>query len=196
MISALTAVAVIVSFLLSGYIFQALKRIAMFAVRVFFWVLSFFRIKVYNKEKPIQMSADFNKAYPEIRKVKISNKNIKLKSSIDWINLCLFLACLVLIISNFNFLTGNMVSNALYELVKGWRLIPTAQDMNTLFTATVFSGLSFSATKIFQRWRETKAQRLERKNNKIKKKAVALMSTKELLSEAKKKDDNNIKQYK
>lgn len=61
--------------------------------------------------------------------------------------------------------------------------------MNTLFTATLFSALSFSATKILQRWKETKAQRLEKKNNKIKLKAANLMTTKELLSIAKKKDE-------
>lgn len=60
--------------------------------------------------------------------------------------------------------------------------------MNTLYTATLFSALSFSATKLFQRWKETKGYRLEKKNRKLKLKASQLMTTQELLSIAKKKD--------
>ena len=61
--------------------------------------------------------------------------------------------------------------------------------MNTLYTATFFSILSFSASKILQRWKETKQNRIERKQEKIKLQAGEIMSTKELLDEAKKKDE-------
>jgi hypothetical protein len=68
--------------------------------------------------------------------------------------------------------------------------------MNTLYTAMLFSILSFSATKILQRWKDTKLQRKENKEALLKRKALLLMDSKELLDEAKKKDEeklNNLK---
>ena len=70
----------------------------------------------------------------------------------------------------------------------------TAVDMNTFYTATLFSVLSFSLSKVMQRWKETKQQRLENKIAKIKAKAIENMDTKELLDEAKKKDEQNRKE--
>ena len=64
--------------------------------------------------------------------------------------------------------------------------------MNTLYTATLFSVLSFSASKLLQRWKETKQQRIENREAKIKKEAIELMDSKELVDEAKKKDKINL----
>ena len=60
--------------------------------------------------------------------------------------------------------------------------------MNTFYTAALFSVLSFSLSKLLTRWKETKQKRKEAKELKIKKKAIELMSSKELVDEAKKKD--------
>ena len=68
--------------------------------------------------------------------------------------------------------------------------------MYTYYTAILFSVMSFSLSKILNRWKETKKQRQERKELKIKLKAIDLMSSKELLTEAKKKDEINYKKAK
>lgn len=66
--------------------------------------------------------------------------------------------------------------------------------MNTFYTATLFSVLSFSLSKVMARWKETKQQRIEHKNAKKKIEAIKLMTSKELLDEAKKKDEQNRKE--
>lgn len=68
--------------------------------------------------------------------------------------------------------------------------------MNTLYTATLFSVLSFSASKILQRWKETKQTRIEHKESKIKEQALLLMDSKELIEQAKKKDLENLNKEK
>ena len=68
--------------------------------------------------------------------------------------------------------------------------------MNTLYTATLFSVLSFSASKILQRWKETKQQRIEHKESKLKEQALLLMDSKELIEQAKKKDLENFNKEK
>lgn len=72
----------------------------------------------------------------------------------------------------------------------------TATDMNTFYTATLFSALSFSATRLLARWKETKQQRKELKEAKLKLQATNIMSTKELLDAAKKKDEENYNKLK
>jgi len=68
--------------------------------------------------------------------------------------------------------------------------------MNTFYTATLFSVLSFSATKVLQRWKETKQQRIENKQALLKLRATKLMSSKELLDNAREKDLENYRRLK
>ena len=72
--------------------------------------------------------------------------------------------------------------------------ILTPESMNTYYTAVLFSIMSFSISRIINRWKETKQQRIEAKNAKIKKLAIDLMDSKELVDQAKKKDENKRKE--
>ena len=193
MISMITTVLLATLFFLSGYIIQALKKIVGLFVKLTLTILSFFGVK-FKREKSLKMSDDFKNTYKEIKVVKQSNKNLKEKSSIDWLNLGLFCASLLLIITNLAVVSGNAISNWLFSLIQNIKIVKSATDMNTLFTATLFSALSFSATKLLQRWKETKQQRVERKELKLKIKALELMDTKELLEQAKKKDEKRRKE--
>lgn len=76
------------------------------------------------------------------------------------------------------------------------KLMKTPTDMNTFYTATLFSALSFSASRILNRWKATKENREQRRNNKLKEKALKLMSSKELLDNARKKDKENYEKAK
>lgn len=181
-------------FFLSGYIIQALKKLVGLIVKLFLTILSFFGIKFKTREKSLKMSDDFKNTYKEIKVVKLSNKNLKEKSSIDWLNLGLFCASLLLIVANLAVLSGNAISNWLYSLIQNIKIVKSATDMNTLYTATLFSALSFSATKLLQRWKETKQHRIEKKELKLKMRALELMDSKELLEQAKKKDEKRRKE--
>lgn len=194
MISMITTVLLATLFFLSGYIIQALKKIIGLIVKITLTILSMFGVKFKTREKSLKMSDDFKETYKEIKEVKLSNKNIKEKSSIDWLNFGLLCASLLLIVSNLAVVSGNAISNWLFTLIQNLKIVKTPTDMNTLFTATLFSTLSFSATKILQRWKETKQQRIEKKNLKLKLKAIDLMDSKELLEQAKKKDENRRKE--
>lgn len=189
MISYIITLILVLTFFLSGYIFQALKKLITLFIKLFLQTASFFGIKFKAREKSLKVSEQFKNTYKEIKIVKLSNKNLKEKSSIDWLNLGLFCASLLLIIINLKVISGNAISNWIFSIIGNLGIIKNSTDMNTLFTATLFSGLSFSATKLLQRWKDTKEARQERKNNKLKFKAIKLMNTKELLEEAKKKDE-------
>lgn len=193
MIGIITTIVLATLFFMSGYIIQALKKIIGLLVKIILTILSFFGVKFKSREKALKMSDEFKNTYKEIKVVKLSKKNLKEKSSIDWLNLGLFCASLLLIVSNLAVLSGNAISNWIYSLIQNWKIVKTATDMNTLYTATLFSALSFSATKLLQRWKETKQQRIEKKELKLKLKALELMDSKELLEQAKKKDEKRRK---
>lgn len=190
MIKIITTSLLVILFLLSGKIIQGLKKLIGLVISNFMKLLSFFGIKIKTKEKVIKISQEFKETYKDIKIVKLSNKNIKDESSIDWIWLSVLIVAGLLILLNMKFIWGtNPISDWLYSIIKNLKLVKSETDMNTLYTATFFSVLSFSASRVLQRWKETKQNRIERKQQKIKLQAIEIMSTRELLDEAKKKDE-------
>ena len=65
--------------------------------------------------------------------------------------------------------------------------------MDIVFTAAMFSILSFSASKLFQQWKETGGFRKAKRELKLKESAISIMSSKELFDAAKNKDKENFK---
>ena len=171
---------------------QAIKKILSVFTNICLKILSIFGIKINRKEKQVKVSEEFKKSYGDIRIVKLSKKNIKQKSSIDWFYLIVFLIAVVLVVVNLKWVTGNAISNWIYS----WLHVMDEVSINTFYTAILFSIISFSLSKLFQRWKETKQQRVEHKQALIKLKAMQLMSSKELLDEAKKKDNEKYKELK
>lgn len=171
---------------------QAIKKILSVFTNICLKILSIFGIKINRKEKQVKVSEEFKKSYGDIRIVKLSKKNIKQKSSIDWFYLIVFLIAVVLVVVNLKWVTGNAISNWIYS----WLHIMDEVSINTFYTAILFSIISFSLSKLLQRWKETKQQRVEHKQALIKLKAMQLMSSKELLDEAKKKDNEKYKELK
>lgn len=190
MIKIITTSLLVILFLLSGKIIQGLKKLIGLIISNFMKLLSFLGIKIRTKEKAIKISQEFKETYKDIKIVKLSNKNIKNESSIDWVWLSVLIVAGLLVLLNMKFIWGtNPISDWLYTIIKNLKLVKSETDMNTLYTATFFSILSFSASKVLQRWKQTKQNRIERKEQKIKLQAIEIMSTKELLDEAKKKDE-------
>ena len=97
--------------------------------------------------------------------MKKSKQNNKIKTSINLIALSIFIISLLLIIINLDVVSENIVSKWLYSLnINGTKiasllLIGSQKDMDIVFTATVFSMVSFSASKLLSQWKETAKSR-------------------------------------
>ena len=97
--------------------------------------------------------------------MKKSKQNNKIKPSINLIALSIFIISLLLIIINLDVVSGNIVSKWLYSLnINGTKiasllLIGSQKDMDIVFTATIFSMVSFSASKLLSQWKETAKSR-------------------------------------
>ena len=111
MINAVVTLIVAIVLFLSGYIIQAIRRIIGLITKLILTIFSFLGVNIKFKEKSIKMSQEFINTYKDIKIMKVSNKNLSVKSSIDWVNLGLFCASLLLIISNLAVVSGNAISN-------------------------------------------------------------------------------------
>ncbi len=200
MISTILTIILILLFFFLGLFTQALKKIIELLAKIILKVLSIFGIKIAKKEKRIKVSNEFKEVYKDIKKVKLSKKNIKQQSSIDWVYLSVLVVALILFIVNMESITGMAISNWLYTWLPSIPLIgkifASSITTYTYYTAILFSIMSFALSKLLTRWKETKQQRVERKAQKLKRQAIELMDSKELVDAAKKKDDEEYKRLK
>lgn len=197
MVNTIVTILLIILFFFLGHITQAFKKIISLFTNLCLKILNIFGIKITKKERKQKLSEDFKNAYKDIKTVKISRKNIKQKHSIDFLGLTVLIIATILVIVNLASVSGNnIISNWIFSWIKDIKIIKTPEDMNTFYTAFLFSIISFSISRLISRWKETKQQRLEAKNEKLKKKAVELMSSKELVEQAKKKDESKYNELK
>ena len=98
-------------FFFLGYIIPGVKKLVSMMFNLLLKFLNLIGIKIHNKEKHLQMSDEFKNTYKDIRIVKLSKKNIKQKSSIDYVNLALFLITGLLVVLNLGSVSGNAISN-------------------------------------------------------------------------------------
>lgn len=194
MIQIITTILLALTLISFGQITQALKKLVGMITKNFLKLINAFGIKIETKEQGVKVSQEFKDTYKDIRKVKLSKKNIKQKSSIDWKYFVLLLVSLILVGVNFAAVSGNAISNWVFTTISWTKLVKTPTDMNTMYTAVMFSIISFSFSKLMFRWKETKQQRIESKQAKIKMEALGYMSSKELLDNAKKKDEEKRKE--
>lgn len=179
-----------------GQITYALRKFLSLITTLLLKFLSFFGIRINRQEKHVKVSNEFKETYKEIKVVKKANKNLSNLSSIDWKYLATFIIALLLVIINFNSISGNAISNWIYDLFKPLGIITSKNDANVFFTAILFSIISFSLTRLLTRWKETKQQRKEKKINRLKQRAVSEMDSKELLDAARLKNEESYKRLK
>ncbi len=194
MINAIFTILLILLFFATGSIIPSLKKFFQLITK---WLLNFI-YKIVNlfkrNSQTYIVSKETRKVFKGIKNMKKSKNNIKNKLSIDVIFATIFIVGVLLIILNLQSVSNNMISNMLFNTGILF-FVKTSADMGTLFTATMFSVISFSFGKILQRWKETKHVRVERKNEKIKKKAMDLLSESELLNKAKKNSETKLKEF-
>lgn len=187
MINVLTSILLVIVFLFFGQIIQALQRVLKLFTTIILFILNLVGIRLIQKEKEILLDKEFYEQNKDINKIMISKKNLKKKSSIDWIGVGMLLGALILFIINLQSVSDHIISNWIYSLISNWKLLSNL-DVNTFFTATIFSIISFAISRILNTWKETKELRKERKEIKLKNKAIKIMNTKELLDAARRKN--------
>ena len=200
MVALLLNILLIFTFFFSGYVVQAVKKLISVSTDWFLKLLNLLGVRFKSREETLCMSEEFKNTYKEIKIVKLSKKNIKQQSSIDWVNLIIVFILGLIYVINLKMISGNVITNWMYLGVSQVPLLSSivvdAAAMNTFFTAGVFSVLTFSVTKVLGRWKATKQQRIEHKQAILKARAVGIMNSKELLDAAKEKDKENEERLK
>ena len=170
---------------------KAVKLGTTFSLNIFKRIITFFKNDI-----TIKRLDEFKETYKEIKVIKKSKTNLKNASSINILALVLLLVSIALVILNLNTISGNFISNKLYELLNWMPGINNATDMNTMYTAIVFSALSFSLGQLYNRWKNTSDLRKQKRFEKAKKISLDTMTTKQLYEELVNKDKKSLERYK
>lgn len=201
MINAIVTFLCALFFLISGVFIQFLKRIVQIIITLLLKILNLIGIKVSKRESRLKVSKQFKNTFKDIKVVKKSNQNSNFKPSINAIALIGLVLSVALLVINLGPISQNAISKWLFDdcisnisLLNS--LVTSQRDMDIMFTATLFSIISFSISKLLNQWKETAKQRKLKKKIKLQKTAIEVMTSKELLEAAKNKDNmayNKIK---
>ena len=195
LISLVVGLFIALAMFLMGLSLKALKKLVSTIISFLCSLLNKIGIKINYRERNLKVDKNVFRDYKEIKEVKRGALGMRKKRSINVFALILLFIAGGLIIANLKVVSGNMITNWLTDVVaklfQGKELINNI-DMNTIYTASVFSVLSFALTKLLTQWKETAEIRKERKHQKRKKALLAEMTSQELIDEAEKKDKERI----
>ena len=148
MIGALTTMCMILLLFVSGHIIECIKRIIMLIINCTLKILDFCGIRVFKREINIKTSKDFKNTFKEIKVVKKSKQNSKLKPSINLFALIVFLFSAFLIIIDLDIVSNGMITTWLYNNTFLNKLVPSQSHMDVTFVAVMFSIISFSISML------------------------------------------------
>ena len=188
MVSIIVSFGMILLLFLSGRIYESIKRLLMLITDVILKSLNIFGIKINTKEYRIKTSYEFKQTFKDIKIVKKSKENKKIKPSINLIALIMLLISIVTVIINLNIVSGNIISVWLFEHNLFPLFIKSQESMDATLTAILFSVIAFSISKLINQWKETAKFRNAKKEMCKREKLLCKMSAKELLDIVKQKD--------
>lgn len=195
MISVVVSFGLVLLFLVSGRLFEAFKYLLKLLFDGGLKLLNLFGIYVNLQEKRIKTSKEFKQTFKDIKIVKKSKVNEKIKPSINTFAMITLALSLALIIINLEVVSGNCISIWLYEQGIFSLFIDSQRNMDVTFTAVLFSVMSFSLSKLFAQWKETKKYRDAKKEIKFKGVVAQKLSSKDLLDMAKELDATNLSKH-
>lgn len=176
-------------FFFQGQLFEVLRRIISLIIEVTFKFLNLLGIRIKRSEHKLRVSKNFKNTFKEIKVVRESKENTKLKSSINIPALVIFGFSLAIIIINLN---NGVVANWLYSIEWIQQIFNSKQSVDTMITATTFSFISLSLSTILRQWKETKKYRIAKREMRERNKIAKAMSSKDLLDLAKSKDQQGL----
>ena len=189
MISAIVSFGMVILLFFSGRIYESVKRLLILFTDIFLKIFNIFGIKLNRTERRIRVSNKFKEVFKDIRIVKQSKENVKIKPSINIPALILLIISICIVIINLNAVSGNIISKWLFtHNILPW-FIKSKESMDNTLTAILFSMIAFSLSKLVNQWKETAHFRKAKKEMRAREAILSKMTAKELLDAAKLKDD-------
>lgn len=188
MINSCVTFILIILFFLSGRIFEGVKRLLALILDIGLKILNIFGIQISRKELKLHTSSRFRNTFKDIKTVKKSKQNNKIKPSINIFALIIFILSVSVVV--FNISSGGIISKFLFDHNPLPQLIQTQSNMEITFTALSFSIISFSISKLVSQWRQTAEFRKAKRDIRLQGKILNKLSSKDLLDIAKQKDQD------
>lgn len=116
MVSAVVTFGMIFLLLASGRIYEGIKKLITLIVDILLKIANFCGLGISKTERRIHTSREFKKTFKDIKIVKKSKENNKIKPSINLFALLLLITSVTLIICNLDAISGNAISIWLFEI--------------------------------------------------------------------------------
>ena len=116
MVSAVVTFGMIFLLLASGRIYEGIKKLITLIVDILLKIANFCGLSISKTERRIPTSKEFKKTFKDIKVVKKSKENNKIKPSINLFALILLIISVTLIICNLEIVSGNAISIWLFEI--------------------------------------------------------------------------------
>ena len=111
MASLLIGIAIAAALFLIGNLTQAIKKLVSTITTLFCRLFRIQNFLLFEKERTVHTSKEFKEQFKEIRVVKKSNQNLRIKRSINYTAMVGFIISVALIIANLDIVSGNAISN-------------------------------------------------------------------------------------
>ena len=131
-----------------------------------------------------------------MKTVRKSKENSNFKPSINIGALLALILSIGVLIINLNQVSEGIITEYLYSISWVNSIIPSKQGVDAIVTSAMISSISFAISKLLSQWKETKKYRCLKRQLKLKKEAISILSSKELLDAAKRKDQENFNNLK
>lgn len=151
-------------------------------------ILDFFGCHLSEDEQRLHVSREFKNTFKDIKIVKKSKQNTRLRPSVNLLALISFIISATLVVLNLEVVSGFHITSQIYERIPVHTLIPSEQSFEVVYTAILFSVMSFSISKLMSQWKETREIRKTKKQIRLRDKAFRYASSKQLLDAAKLRD--------
>ena len=113
MISAAVTFILVILFFISGSIFESLRRLLALLLDISLKILNLFGIQISRREPKLYASNKVRNAFKDIKIMKKSKHNTRIKPSINIVALLVLILSVGLVI--FNISTDGIISNFLFE---------------------------------------------------------------------------------
>lgn len=148
MVDLIIAFGVAIIFLISGKIYESFKRVLSLIVNISLKFLSLLGIQITRKEHKIRVSKNFQNTFKDIKKVKKSKENIKIKPSLNISALITLFIGIGIIVIDLNAVSGKIITKNLYQISWISKIVPSKQYLSAILISAMISIISFSLSKL------------------------------------------------
>lgn len=134
--------------------------------------------KLQEREKRDELTKEMRAVFPEVKEMRRSKENSQKITCVSYVGICLITLSLLILFLNFEWTTGQMITQWLAEKLP----MADGDNITIYMTSIMFSMLTSGVSMVINQWKKSYRYRKEQSAKKIREAAKRELSEEELLS--------------